>query len=55
MDVISHLGPQSSFVILSTLQGFKDHTETFYLVYDELMALFFNELSQGGLPDNDLI
>lgn len=55
MDVISHLGPQPSFVILSTLHCFKDHTETSYLVYDALMALFFNELSHGGLPDNDLI
>lgn len=31
----------------------KDHTETFYLVYDVLMAVFFNELNHGGLPENE--
>lgn len=29
------------------------HTETFYLVYGMLMALFFNELSHRSLPEKE--
>ena len=31
----------------------KDHSENVYPVYDVLMALFFNELSHKGLPENE--